>query len=202
MKKKLLILALIIILITLVGFGTLAYFTTEGRATNVITTGTVELTLTEMQLVSVEGENGQAELKEQAYPDETITGIMPGTKVSKIPYIENTGTADFYARARAVKTVVAADGETELPNDVVSLNIDSEKWIAGDDGWYYYNELLKPGDKPAFFSEVAFAGSMGNEYQNCTVTIAVDAQGVQTKNNPIPEGGVTEIPGWPAENAQ
>ena len=56
-----------------------------------------------------------------------------------------------------------------------------------------------PGDKVALFTEVAFAETMPNEYQDCTVEIDISAQAVQVKNNPVPEAGYTTIPGWPAE---
>ena len=52
MKKKLLSLALLTILLSLMALGSAAYFTYEGRATNVITTGAVNFELEEMQLVN------------------------------------------------------------------------------------------------------------------------------------------------------
>ena len=41
---------------------------------------------------------------------------------------------------------------------------------------------------------------MGNRYQNSTITISVQAQAVQTANNPIPDGkDVTAVKGWPVD---
>ena len=87
MKKRLAIAGVIAAVLALCALGTLAYFTAEGRATNVITTGTVELTLHEMQ----QGADGQL----AEYPDEPITGVMPGQSGSKIPYVENSGSQPF-----------------------------------------------------------------------------------------------------------
>ena len=127
MKKRLAIAGVIAAVLALCALGTLAYFTAEGRATNVITTGTVELTLHEMQ----QGADGQL----AEYPDEPITGVMPGQSVSKIPYVENSGSQPFYTRVKVAVTVTGADG-APLPGDVVSLNVDARKWLQKD-GWYY-----------------------------------------------------------------
>ena len=47
MKKKILVLALAVVFVSLMALGSAAYFTVEGRATNIITTGTVSLSLDE-----------------------------------------------------------------------------------------------------------------------------------------------------------
>ena len=47
MKKKILVLALAAVFVSLLALGSAAYFTVEGRATNIITTGTVSLSLDE-----------------------------------------------------------------------------------------------------------------------------------------------------------
>lgn len=47
MKRKLLILSVLAICIATLAAGTLAYFTSEGKAHNVITTGGVEITVQE-----------------------------------------------------------------------------------------------------------------------------------------------------------
>ncbi len=191
MKKRLAIAGVIAAVLALCALGTLAYFTAEGRATNVITTGTVELTLHEMQ----QGADGQL----AEYPDEPITGVMPGQSVSKIPYVENSGSQSFYTRVKVAVTVTGADG-APLSGDVVSLNVDARKWLQKD-GWYYCAEPVASGEenRVALFDTVTFAADMGNAYQNCTVAIDIEAQAVQVKNNPIPAGGtVLDVQGWPA----
>lgn len=202
-KKKVALIVALVLLLTLAGAaGTWAFFTREAIATNVITTGTVEMELYEMQ-----DENG--ELKE--YPNEPIGNVMPGLSVSKIPYIENVGTQPFWTRAKVTVTILGADGQP-LPTEVegvemVSVNVDGEAWLLKD-GWYYYTAPLNPGedghgDSVQLFTEASFAPEMGNAYQGCHVEIDVQAQAVQTKNNPIPaDGDVTDIPGWPAEKSE
>ena len=129
-KKKVALIVALVLLLTLAGaVGTWAFFTREAIATNVITTGTVEMELYEMQ-----DENG--ELKE--YPNEPIGNVMPGLCVSKIPYIEKVGTQPFWTRAKVTVTILGADGQP-LPTEVegvemVSVNVDGEAWLL-EDGW-------------------------------------------------------------------
>ena len=195
MKKKMLSLALMTIFISLMALGSAAYFTVEGRATNIITTGTVDMELEEMQLVGEE---------EVPYPeDKTITGILPSQKVSKIPYIVGVeGTQPFYTRVK-VDVTVLVDGEAdEAGLEYIDLDYDKTNWEQGADGWWYYKGEVKEKDRVALFTEVAFAPEMPNDYQNCTVKVAVSAQATQVKNNPVPEAGYTAIVGWPEADAQ
>jgi len=194
MKKRMLSLALMTIFISLMALGSAAYFTVEGRATNIITTGTVEMELQEMQLVGEE---------EIPYPTQTITGVMPSQKVSKIPYIVGVeGTQPFYTRVKVDVTVLVEEKVDEAGLKYILINYDTENWEQGADGWWYYKGEVEAKDRVALFTEVTFAPEMPNEYQNCTVTIDVSAQATQVKNNPVPEAGYTAIVGWPEADAQ
>ena len=44
------------------------------------------------------------------------------------------------------------------------------------------------------------AAEMGNVYQESTCDLLVEAQAVQSDNNPL-TGALWEIPGWPEEGA-
>ena len=195
MKKKMLSLALMTIFISLMALGSAAYFTVEGRATNIITTGTVDMELKELQLVGEE---------EVPYPeDKTITGVMPSQKVSKIPYIVGVeGTQPFYTRVKVDITVLVEEKVDEVGLKYILPNYDKTNWEQGADGWWYYKGEVEAKDRVALFTEVTFAPEMPNEYQNCTVTIDVSAQATQVKNNPVPEAGYTAIVGWPEADAQ
>ena len=199
MKKKLLSLALMTIFVSLMALGSAAYFTAEGRATNVITTGMVEMELQEMQLKDGE---------EVPYPNKKITGVMPCQTVSKIPYVVGMENSQpFYTRVKVDVTVTAADGATEMDNKYIALNYDTINWVQGSDGWWYYQDQMTAGDKVALFTEAAFDAKMPNEYQSCTVEIDVIAQAVQVKNNivPVDANGIpdyTAIVGWPVEAAE
>lgn len=181
MKRKLLILSVLVICVATLAAGTLAYFTSEGTAHNVITTGGVDITLQEW------ADEGKTK------PFEDLTGIMPGMTVTKIAEIKNTGASEAWVRVKVEKNIRLA-GEGEVNPDLVELALDTANWTEKD-GYYYYNKALKPGEVTApIFSAVTFNASMGNEYQNATATVDVYAQAVQTANN-----GKTALnaQGWP-----
>lgn len=197
MKKKILVLALAAVFVSLLALGSAAYFTVEGRATNIITTGKVDMALHEMQLVP--GADGVLEVE---YPNQPITGVMPGRTVSKIPYVVGQeGTQPFYTRVKVSVKVTSAE-KNPLDASYITLNYDRDNWEQGADGWWYYKGEIGPGDRAALFTEVAFDPAMPNDYQNCSVQIDVSAQAVQAKNNPVPADGYTAITGWPQENAE
>ena len=84
--------------------------------------------------------------------------------------------------------------------DLVELNLNQNDWKLGQDGYYYYNQALKPGEvtKP-IFTAVTFNANMGNEYQKATASVDVSAQAVQTANN---GSTVLEAAGWPTPLAE
>lgn len=187
-KKRVALIAAIVCCLTLAVAGTMAYFTTEETAYNVISSALLDMELHDETL-----EDG--ELVPFPDPEEGISGVMPGDVVSKVVYVENVGTADMYVRIKLENSVVGADGE-KLSFEKISLNLDKENWTYNkEDGYYYYNEALTPEQSTTeLFTEVKFAEEMGNEYQECTVKIDVSAQAVQSKNN---GENVFEAAGWP-----
>ncbi len=188
MKKKLILFSAAVILLSILGAGTLALFTAEGVAHNVITTSGVDIELVEKTL---DPETG----KEIPYPEGEVP-VMPGETASKRVSVLNKDE-EAWIRVRVVKEVRSAE-EEELNADLIGLNIQSG-WVEKD-GYYYYTKPVATGEStPHLFTEVKFDGpGMDNDYQNCTISIAIFADAVQTANNPIPEGGdVTGVKGWP-----
>ena len=168
--------------------GTLAYFSAEERAHNVITTGGVGIELYEW-----------ADL-EKTVPFEDASGVMPGESVVKVAEVANDGQAPVWVRVKADVDVELADGAEAPEGDlagVISIDFDIEKWTL-QDGWWHYNEILAAGETTApLFQHVTFDGpGMGNAYQGCTVTVDVYAQAVQSDNN---GSSALEAAGWPAE---
>ena len=182
MKKKLLILSLAAICLAITAIGTLAYFTSEGTAHNVITTGGVEIAVQEW-----------ADEDKQT-PFEDLEGIMPGMTVTKIAEIKNTGASDAWVRVKVEKNI-KLQGEGTPDTALVELNLNLTDWTQGKDGYLYYNKVLKPGEvTEPLFTAVTFNVTMGNEYQNATATVDVAAQAVQTANN---GDTVMDAKGWP-----
>lgn len=188
MKKKVLFIAAILICLSLITGGTLAYYTTSDAARNVITSGSVEINVVEQQLV-----NGTL----QSYPNQPIQ-VMPAATVSKIVSVQSTGQA-AWIRANYTLTVYDAAGkEMEIPADelakVIVINTDTTNWTLKD-GWWYYGTALKNGETTTpLFESVTFSGpNMDNKYQGSTVEINVIAEAVQKANN---GDTVEEALGW------
>ena len=200
MKKKILVLALAVVFVSLMALGSAAYFTVEGRATNIITTGTVSLSLDEHL---EEGKWTEVKDNDVTVAWQLKDRVMPGMTVAKKPTLKNDGTQPFFLRAKVEKSVVAADKETAMPADVVLIEF-PEGWIEGNDGWLYYtpegSDAVAPGAEVVLFDGVKLAEEAGNQYQNSTVTITVQAQAVQVKNNPGTDALTAQ--GWPEADAE
>ena len=208
MKKKLLSLALMTIFISLMALGSAAFFTKDAYTTNIIATGTVSLLLDEHlaedQWTAVTDQVGEQEvIVAYAFNDP----VMPGVKVEKKPTIKNNGSQPFFLRAKVEKTVVAADKVTGKDASVVLIEC-LDGWQLNEDGWWYYtkkdaSDAVNPGDEITLFDGVMLDPKTGNDYQNCTVTISVRAQAVQSKNQTDGQGkAILDAPaamGWPAE---
>ncbi len=184
MKKRMLTAALALCCLAVLATGTLAYFTAEETAQNVITMGSLK-----MELV---------ELDEKDEPWEDVENIVPGMEVTKKAYVENNGSVDFYTRVKITKTFVPAQGEElpELNTELVRLDINEKYWKLDEgDFYYYYKKPVAPGEKTEpLFTTVTFSTKMGNEYQNVKVIIDLDAQAVQSRNN---GESALEATGWP-----
>ena len=208
MKKKVFSLALVICCLSVfIASSTLAYFTKEDTATNVITTGKIDIDLVE-EMVDPQSENGDRIVIERDNEDggETreeirfnVSGVMPGQDVVKVVYVENKPYAnDAWVRINITKSIVLADG-TEGDPDLLEIIFDTENWTAREeDGttWYYCKAPLTT-EKPTepLMETVTFSIEADNKYQNATAEIIVLAQAVQVKNN---GSTALEAQGWPA----
>lgn len=183
MKRKLLIVSVLVILIAIIAGGTLAYFTAEGKAHNVISTGSVEIAVNEWA----------DEAKKE--PFKNLDGIMPDMTVTKIAEVENTGSADAWIRVKLEKKIAPTDKTAPVNLDLIELELNTKEWTEKD-GYYYYKEAVAPGKSTTpILKSVKFDKTMGNEYQNATVAVDVLAEAVQTANN---GKTVWEAKGWPS----
>lgn len=174
MKQKILFLAAVVVCLSLLSYGTLAFYTAEDTAHNVITTGGVAIEIQEW-----------ADENQTPFPENGVTNVMPGKEVTKIVEVKNTGAAEAWVRVKVEKNIELDDninGEIDL--NLVTLNADTEKWALSDDGYYYYTERLAPGEvSEPLFTSVSFDAKMGNLYQNSKAIVDVKAYAVQTANN-------------------
>ena len=194
MKKKIFSLALVICCIAVLAYGgTMAYFTADDVATNVITSGKIDIDLVEK--VGVTPETGETEVVEDFF----VEDVMPGQEISKIVLVKNEQYAeDTWIRVSITKSIVLTDGR-EGDASLLEIKPNTTDWTAReeDDGtWYYYNKPLSAEEETVPLMEnVVFNVKAGNEYQEASAEIYVLAQAVQVKNN-----GATalEAKGWPA----
>lgn len=188
MKKKLITIAVAVLCVAMLGYSTIAYFTHEDTATNVITSGNIQIALQETA-INEEGETILFQESQERFD------VMPGEEVSKIVQVENTGSNDAYVRIKIEKTIDLAEGVGGTADiSLIAMDIDTENWTEKD-GHYYYNRPLLPGEKTEpLFKNVIFDPNMSNMYQNSTAVIKVDAQATQVKNNGTT---VFEAGGWP-----
>ena len=183
-KIKIFVVAIVAALMTFISTSTLAYYSTVGKATNVVTSGNIQLIIHEKTDAGTE------------FPKEGVY-IVPGDIVSKKVSIENDCEHPFYLR---VKMVYGVNSEELTAEDCFKLNINEEYWELHD-GWYYYKGIVEPGQTtPDVFSHVEIVGSkVDNDYLGKTLTLTVKAQAVQSENNPITDGNTYTASGWPKE---
>ena len=183
-RIKLIVVSLIAVTLTFITEPTLAYFSTVGRATNVITSGEIRMIIHETTDQGTE------------FPEEGVY-VIPGDVVSKEVSVESDCDEPFYLR---VKMLYGINSQALSSEDCFKLNIDPEHWTLYD-GWYYYNEVVGPHETtPKVFSHVEIVGSkVDNRYIGKALTLTVKAEAVQAKNNPITDKKTYTAVGWPAE---
>lgn len=170
-KKKLLTMVLALVLIGAVGVGaTLAYFTDNDSATNVVTMGHVNIELTE---------------EEWTYGEEGITGVTPGQEIEKDPTITLVGDSlDAYVRIKLEVTgfdgVENADAyKAEILEDLVL----GEGWTKVGNYYYYAEKLTKDNaSTTALFESVTIPYEWTNDVANATFNILVSAEAIQADN--------------------
>ena len=189
MKRRVLVASLVLLLCAGAVWGTAAYYSVQGVATNVVTSGNLHAVIHEWAD------------KEMTIPFQNYTLAMPGAEATKVVTVENTGGKDAWVRLQVGKSYELATPVTRASLDqaraeeeLIHLLINSEDWTEKD-GWYYYNKILKPGETSApLFTAIMLDYKLGNVWQGATVTIQVDMGAVQSANN---GSTVLEAAGWP-----
>lgn len=187
-KKKLTAgVAALILCITGVTYGTLAYFTDKDTRANVITIGHVTGTLTETD--------------EHMRDDNTIgkdyTNVKTGDVLDKDP----TVTLDKESEDAYVRVSINYEGLTKEQALAIENNLDiSAGWTKSEDGYYYYNEILsnKTGaiNSSKVFSKVTIPTEWGNEIAGITFNINVKAEFIQSDNFTPVTDEAGNITGW------
>lgn len=182
-KAGALLMAAVIILTLNFTRTTLAYYTIVGTATNVVTSGNIQLKIHE---VTKDG---------TPFPTEGVK-VFPGDKVSKEVSVENTCAQPFYLRLRLTNGI---EGLQESVEEVFAFETNTADWTLREDGCYYYNKVLEPGQRTSpLFKEVEMVWEqMNGRFSGRTLTLTVTAEAVQSKNNPVDHPW--EAQGWPEQ---
>lgn len=188
-KSRLLSAAIIMILLSVIATGTLAFFTDNVTSHNVITTSGVGIKVDEKTI-----EDGEL----VDFPEDGVDGVLPGMEIDKIvKIVAKEGTSEAWVRVKVVVEVKGKDGSTLPAEDVVIIEyLTDNGWTKQEDYWYY-ETAIKDGEATLpLFEKVVFADELSNEYQGATALVKVSAQAVQKANN-----GATalEAAGWPEE---
>ena len=183
-KLKLTATCIAAIVVALLSQGTLAYYSTAYKTTNVVTSGDIQFIIHEK---TERGEN---------FPIDGVY-IVPGDIVSKEVSFENSCNHPFYLR---VKLVPSVDSEELSSDNWFGLYIDEENWISKD-GWYYYKGVVEPEKTtPTLFNRVEIIGeNVDNNHLGKTLSLSVVAQAVQSENNPVDGTDTYTASGWPKE---
>lgn len=115
--------------------------------------------------------------------------VYPNGTVRKTVQVRNTGTVDALPRVKIEKAWGDNRDEngkllinSELSTDNIEIHYNTEKWLYNEnDGYYYYQEVLKPGDTTVslFDSFTVNGENTGSEYKNKQADITVNMEMVQ-----------------------
>ena len=193
MKKKILALALVVVLaVTAVTGATLAYFTDTKNATNTFTVGNVKIELTE--------------------PSWTATGskdapqVYPGEALAKDPTVTNNGANPCFVRISVtgwdalIKAGLSANNIT-YRTDYEDAKL-GENWVLHTDGYFYYTKVMQPADvTDALFDQIVIPTDVvndttGAQYNLDVKAFAVQAQGAKPSFSAVQAMTVEEIAAW------
>lgn len=196
MKKKLaLSIAAAAMVGTLAVGGTLAWFTDTETATNVVTTGKVDVAILEKGAgdsvfeVVKEGETGV-----------TINNAVPGGTYDKDAMIKNVGVNPAWVRAKIEVYEVNGENETlaDLPEGAVTFVGTHTDWVKNTedstDEYFYYSKILTT-ETPSNETELLMSGVeldgklLDNKYVGKNYKIKIFAEAVQS-DNLVDESGV------------
>ena len=144
--------------------GTLAGWRTSSTVTNHISTATVQ------GIVEEKYDRGQT--------------ITPGQTVEKCVWVKNTGTASSLVRA---KVVIDWDDETAADmdaTDCVFPAYNTADWTQGEDGYWYYNDIVEPNQcSTALFESFTVSPNLTNELAGRTGHIGVTMELLQASGD-------------------
>lgn len=151
--------------------GTLAYWRTEGASKSVLELGRLKGSLVTS--------GSKAE------------GIYPGDTVQESVDVKNMGGMDMLVRLK-VKTDWE-DHLAGLSTEAIQIDYNKEKWLAGQDGYFYYKGILKSGETTSepLYDQFTIDKQISNEYQGKQGNISTSMECLQAAGNAVETWNLT-----------
>lgn len=184
MKKKVVLGVAVVALGALLAVGgTLAWFTDTETATNVITTGLVDISLTEAKPATPLG--GSVEKNENG--GYSYAGITPGSALDKKPEVALVNNSnDAWVRVQVEATADAAGVDLTKMVYMKDNTVVEPELVDGKLYFYCDKKLsLADGETSSWapFDTVSFPGAdFGNEFANAKIDIVLTAEAIQSDN--------------------
>lgn len=185
MKKKLgLITATVALGALLAVGGTLAWFTDTETATNVVTTGNVNISILEND--EVKDDSGIT------FPENQV----PGASLEKVVTVKNTGANPAYVRVTLDVTgkddAVLTDAQIALIKAAIQFP-ESSTWDTDDNEVYYYiGEVAPEGSTEALITGIAIPTTWDNNMTNLKFDVKIVAEAIQSENL-LAEGAAVNV---------
>ena len=184
MRRKVALAAAAVAMVgTLAVGGTLAWFTDTETATNVVTTGNVDIAWYERDDT---GDFNKMDGDGLEFGEDTP--VTPGAELTKEAKIKNEGKNAAYIRAK-----ITVD---EKVADIVKFDIASDKWENGEDGYYYYKEIVAPngGETELLIDSLTISTTAGNEKTNIVKAgVHLFAEAIQSDNIVLNDGQPADV---------
>ncbi len=121
----------------------------------------------------------------------TFSGAaMPGTK-----YTQPIGVSAPASTSKCVlrcKLTLTNTGSASLPVSATT----SDKWVAGNDNYYYYNGTLEAGGSVDFCSEITVPKELTNADANKVYSVSFQVEAIQYANGAASEVWTTAPEEW------
>lgn len=177
MKKRTFTVALLICLVAIIGFSSLAYFQSSKNVTNYFAVAGIEdptdptETIDPDDLFSIKLDETDITKDDNSRTESgnIYEGILPGDTLTKDPTVTNTGKYEAWVRVKVTVTDAADWQKVCAKHNITDLatifnGYEADKWdreIAEDKAendtityTYYYKAKLAPGEKAVLFESV------------------------------------------------
>ena len=205
-KKKVLVLSLVICLVAILSFGTLAWFNASDEVTNIFKVANSD-DPDQTPNFSVEVLETQPDSSSPSSNGVEYTGVLPGDEISKDPTVKNTGDYDQWIRVAV--TLDKAQGWADAGGTLnfkelfkgstygsaAQVATATEKWLLADEvatvtndkaTWYLYlNEKLSSNETEKVFTAVNIPTVFTQQdmaFINNEFSISIKAEALQAKN--------------------